>query len=397
MESLRILSNQLVVAETFNTDYNKEFTKQFAVGESVRVKNPQRFTIREGLGYTPQALDRNYTTVACDQIFGIDFEWDSAEEALKLERGQEMIRKEYIEPAMCQLAQEIDSRAASWAYYNTNNIVGILGTNPTNTDIAQSARQRLMENACPPGDLRMIVSPGTESGIVNGSTTIFNPTSEISRQYKEGSMGRARGFDWYSSMSLYNHTSGTWAGTVEVTTGGTGGSSQILTATTNDTFKRGDVFTIAGVNNVNPKTRRSTGSLKQFVITQDVISAASAATINFLPAIVGPGSQYQNVDALPATGADLTLMPGTTSPNAKTGVQGLAIHKDAFALVGVKLELPTAVELKSQARDPKTGLSIRFIRQFDAIQSKMVNRFDVLLGFGNLYPDNCAVRIMSST
>lgn len=397
MESLRTLLNQLVVAETFNTDYNKEFDREFAVGETVRVKLPQRFTIRDGLGYTPQALNRIYTTVSCDQIFGIDFEWDSAEKALRMERGQEIIKREYIDPAMAQIAQEIDSRAALWAYQNTNNIVGILGTNPTDTSNSGTARQRLIENACPPGDKRAIMSPGAMTSIVNGGLTLFNDREQISKAFKEGYYGRARGFDWFESMSLYAHTAGTWAGAVTVNLAGQSGSSLNVNCTTGDTFNQGDVFNIALVNNVNPKTRRSTGSLKQFVVTAATVGVANAATLQIQPPIIGPGSQYQNVDALPGNTAALTLFPGTASPNGKSGVNGLAIHRDAFALVGVKLELPKAVELSSQTRDPKTGISVRFVRMFDPIQSKMVNRFDVLLGFGNLYNDNCAVRMLSST
>jgi coat protein Gp5 len=399
MESLRTLLNRLVVAEFFNTDYNKEFTREFAVGETVRVKNPQRFTIRDGIGYTPQPIARNYTTVSCDQIFGIDFEWDSAEAALKAERGMDNIRREYIVPAMEQIAQEIDSRAANWAYLNTNNIVGTLGTNATTTAIAGAARQRLIENACPPGDYRFIISPGHMTSIVDGGTTLFNDRGEISKAFKEGYYGRARQFDWFESMSLYSHTAGTWgANTTEIDGAGQSGNSLLLSATTGDVFRKGDVFNIEGVYNVNPKTRRSTGVLKQFVITQEVTAAASAATINFIPAIIGPGSQYQNVSALPANDADLTLFPGTTTPSTgpKAGIQGLALAKDAFALVGVKLETPKAVEVSSQTRDPKTGLSVRFVRMFDPIQSKMVNRFDVLLGFGNLYADQCAVRVLGA-
>lgn len=398
-ESLRILVNKLAVAEIFNTDYSKDFTQAFPVGEVVRVKLPQRFTVRNGLGYQPQAINRITTTVACDQVFGVDFEMDSVETALKVERGMDAIRREYIDPAMSQLAQEIDSRAAQWAYLNTNNIVGALGTNPTAMSTYNAARARMVENACPPGEKRMVISPGMQGSIANTLATVFNPTSTISDVFKEGKLSTsAEGFQsWFESMSLYSHTAGTWAGTVETSTGGQSGSSLTLTATTGDTFLVGDVFNLEGVYNVNPKTRRSTGTLKQFVITQNTTAAASAATIYFQPAIVGPGSQYQNVSALPANGADLTLMPGTTSPNAKSGIQGLALHRDAFALVGVKLEVPKAVEASSIARDPDTGIAIRYVKMFDPIQSKMVTRFDVLLGFGNLYADNCAVRVQSLT
>jgi len=396
LESLRNLVNPLVVAEQFNTDYNKEFTKSFAVGETVRVKLPQRFTIREGLTYSPQAIDRIYTTVTCDQIFGVDFQWDDAEAALKLERGQDLIREEYIKPAMLQLSQEIDSRAANWAYLNTNNIVGQLGVTPTTMNIAQEARTRLIENACPPGEKLFTVTPAAMGSIVNGQTTLFNDQGAVGKAFKEGYYGRGRGFDWAESMSLYSHTAGTWQGTVETSSAGQTGSSIALTATTGDTFKAGDVISFEGVYNVNPKTRRSTNTLKQFVITQDVTAAASAATIQISPSII-PSGQYQNVTNAPANGADLTLFPGTTSPNGKSAMNGLALHRDAFALVGVKLEMPEAVEIKSQARDPKTGISVRFVRAWNPTESRMINRFDVLMGFGNLYPDQAAVRVLSAT
>jgi hypothetical protein len=52
--------------------------------------------------------------------------------------------------------------------------------------------------------------------------------------------------------------------------------------------------------------------------------------------------------------------------------------------------------MASQTRDPQTGISVRFVRMFDPQQSKMVNRFDVCIGFGNLYNDQCAVRILGA-
>lgn len=402
MEGLRLLVNKLQIAQFANTNYNKEFTKPFAVGETVRVPLPQRFLIRDGSGYSPQAIQRLYTTVKVDQQFGIDFEWDDAEAALKMERGEERIKREYLEPAMAQIAQEIDSRCALYFYQNTNNIVGSLGTTPTAMSTYLAARRRMIELACPPGEKGMIVSPGMETTIT-GSTTVqayFNPSSEISRQYKEGSMGRAAGFDWYSSMSLYDHTAGTWANTLTVqTTPSDGATSVVVGGTGAETLKKGDVFNFSASYKCNPMTRRSTGTLAQFVVTQDLtLTGGTTDVLYFKPALYGPGSQYQNVDALPVgASATITNFPGTTTPGSTNnhGVNGLALHGDAFALVGVKLALPKAVEISSQTRDPETGISVRFIRQYDAIESKMINRFDVLLGFGDLYPDSCAVRVLS--
>lgn len=400
MESLRILVNKLVMPQFFNTSYSREFTKEYPIGETLRVKLPQRFTVRDGLGYSPQAINRINTTITCNQIFGVDFEWDSAEKALNMERGEDQVRSQYIEPIMAQLAQEIDSRCIQWAYQNTNNIVGVLGTNPTTITTFQQARQRLIEKACPPGKKKgMVIAPSINTSLVPALANTFNPTSEISKQYKEGSIGILSGFDWYESPALYKHTAGTWASTVSVKGASQSGSSLTITATGGDTFNVGDVFSIANVKAVNPSTRRviDTSNNAQFVVTQALTAVGGGIdVIQISPSIFGPGSQYQNVDLLPVDGATMTLFPGTTGPNGLSGLQNLAITEDAFALVGVQLEKPKAVEVSSQTRDPESGIAIRFVRAWDNIQSKMTNRFDVLLGFGNLYPDNCSVRVLGA-
>ena len=399
-EALRLLTNKLTVASFFNTEYNKEFDREFPIGEVVRVKLPQRFLIRDGLGYSPQPINRINTTVTCNQIFGVDFEWDSFEGALLMERTKEEISKEYLEPAMAQIAQEIDTRAALFAYQNANNTVGVLGVDPTSMTPFAQARQRLKELAAPPGGEKcFVIPPAVNTSMTPALASYLNPTDEISRQYKEGALGTMQGFEFYESMSLFRHTSGTWAtpsaNTIS-TTANQSGNSITVANTSGDTYNVGDVFTIANVNQVNPMTRRSLSTVpKQFVVTAPLVGTGSGTDVlNISPAIFGPGSQYQNVDALPAASALMTLFPGTTSPNGKSGAQGLWIHKDAFALVGVKLESPKATELTAQARDKQTGIPIRFVRMFDPIQSKMVNRWDTCIGFGQLYADNCAGRLL---
>jgi hypothetical protein len=401
LESLDLLENKRAVSQFFNTDYSKEFKLKFPVGDTIRVPYPAQFVVRNGLPYQPQAITRRHTDVSFDEPFGIDFEWDSAEQALKAPRGREKVSKEILEPAMAQLAQEIDSRCALFAYQHAASVVGILGTNPTSFDASSAAaRQAMVELACPPtGEKAFIVPPAVNRALKNAAIGYFNPVTDISRQFRTGIVGSGDGFEWYESMSLYRHTAGTWAGTVEVTSTQTGTaaiSSLILTATTGDTFKKGDKFSIAAVLPVNTATRRTFGTAaKTFTILADVTAAASAATITFSPPIYGPGSVYQNVNALPLAGADLTLWPGTSSPNGKVGQVALALHRNAFALVGVELEEPkgSSVELVSQKRDTDSGIAVRFIRQWDGKESKMINRFDVMIGYGELYNDACAVAV----
>ncbi len=382
--SLDLLVNTLEISEAFNTDYNKEFTKAFPVGDTVRIPFPAKFQAVSGLGYQPQGIERIHTTATINQIIQVGFQWDSAEEALKLTRGREKIQKEILGPAMAEMKQQIESRCALWAYQNTNNIVGVLGTDPTSLTPSAQARQRMMELAGTKGKKRLFIPPSVNTSLVPSFATYFNPPDAISKQYKEGIIGRAQNFDWSESMSLYDHTSGVWASQTGVTVRGL------------------NLHHIAApvIIAVNPMTRRVTtrATTKQFVIQADVTATSTSSTVSILPGIVGPGSPYQNIDSLPQNGDVITLFPGTTMVNAtaKTGKQGLALGEDAFALVGVRLENPTACEMASYARDPVSGISVSFFRMMDPITRTMINRFDCMIGFGNLYQDSYAVRYLSA-
>jgi hypothetical protein len=400
MESIDLLESKRAVSQFFNTDYNKEFKQKFPTGDSVQVPFPQQFTVRNGLDYNPQTINRRHATITFDEPFGIDFEWDSAEQYLRAPRGREKVSREILEPAMSQLAQEIDSRCAQFAYQNAASVIGVLGTNPSTYDTTSAAaRQTMQELECPDsGERALIVPPAVMRAVKTANLSLFNPVADISKQFRKGIVGHADGFEWYESMSLYRHTAGTWAGAVTVTSTVTadGTTSLGVTCTTGDTFKKGDKFSMANVLPVHPQTRRTFGTTaKPFTILADVTGAASAATLTISPAIYGPNSQYQNVNALPVATAALTLWPGTSSPSGKVGQVGLAIHRNAFALVGAELEEPksSSVELVSQKRDPDSGISVRFIRAWDTKASKMTNRFDAMIGYGAFYNDACAVAV----
>ncbi len=396
MDTLRILKNKRMLSAYFNTDDKDNFGKAFPVGATIRKKFPQRFTSADGLPYQPQAINRRETSITIDQNIQVAFEWDSFEAALKLERGDAALRKEYSEPAAEEIYQQIESRAALWASIHCNNFVGVLGTNPTTFQATTgAARQTLIEMAGWKGKKAFLIPPKVNTSMVGAAMGLFQDSDSISKQYKEGSMGRQGGFDWFESMSLYDITASTWAGTVEVTSTQTGTdaiSTLTLTCTNGDTFIKGNKFSIAAVKAANPATRRSTGSDKLFTILSETQTiSGTSATITISPAIYGPGSQYQNVNALPLAGADLTLFPGTASPNGKTGTIGFAMTDSAFALAGVKLEGPESGggTICSQIQDPVSGLAVRFLRAFDPELSRWITRYDCALGFGDFYVDNC--------
>jgi len=155
------------------------------------------------------------------------------------------------------------------------------------------------------------------------------------------------------------------------------------------------VIGLGGVFRTNPVTRERTESANTMTVTvaQDVTGAGSAATVQIKEKLFFTGN-YQNIDAQPANGATLTLFPGTSSPSGKVGKQGLAFTQEAFAGISLPLPMPENEELVSQSTDPDTGISIAFIRSFDAINRKWINRFDVLLAFGRLHAELASMRIL---
>jgi len=165
MDTLRILKNKRMLSGYFNTDDKSDFNKSFPVGATIRKKFPQRFTSAEGLPYQPQAINRRETTITIDQNIQVAFEWDSFEQALKLERGEALLRKEYSEPAAEEIYQQIESRCALWATNHCNNFVGVLGTNPTSFQTTTgAARQTLIEMAGWKGKKAFIINAGGDRG-----------------------------------------------------------------------------------------------------------------------------------------------------------------------------------------------------------------------------------------
>lgn len=405
MECVRLLKNELFVAGGFNTDYASDYTKEFAVGETIRVPLPWRPIGGEGMTYDPEPIDRRSFTVTVDQVPHVHFEWNSVEQALRLTRGREKISKEILKPAMQRMRQSWELKACQWAAINAPNVTGTLATDPTTLGFAGSARTRLIQMSGWTGAKKLCaISPSVMESITQATTVtnpLFNPGDEISNAFKEGYLGKNGGWEFQESMSLMQITAGTRAGACTVSGSDQSGATLLIACTSGDTFRAGEKFSIgtnaAGPWPVNPGTRaRANTTAFQASIAgasgQTYTATAATITLPLTDAIEGPASGYQNITTLPQTGDAITWWPGTTSPNGKVGTLSVLFNRDAFAFVPVKLANPEkGAEIASQFRDPETGLSVAFVRAFDWVERRWINRFDSLGGFGNFYNRNCSV------
>ena len=385
-KALEILENNLVLTRNVNRQYDDSFAVEGAkIGSTLRIRLPDRALVTDGAALQTQDDNEQYTTlsVANQKHIGINF--TSAELTMQLDDFAERVLK----PRISQLASSIDADVAN-AYKNIYASVGTPGTTPSTSLVLLQAQQKLNEAAAVMSPRYATVNPAANAGLVEGMKGLFNPTDTISKQFKNGMMGMGvLGFDEVNmSQSIKQHTTGAWGTSITVTSAiTTQGSTSLPISFTGSskTWNVGDVFTIAGVNAVNPQTRESTGSLQQFVVTA-VAAGSSTATLSVSPAMYTADQALATIDAFPAASAVVTMLGSAATQYA----QNLVYHKDAITFATADLLMPQGVDMAS--RQVHNGVSMRIVRQYDINNDRMPCRIDVLYGYSTIRPQ-MAVRL----
>jgi hypothetical protein len=232
-----------------------------------------------------------------------------------------------------------------------------------------------------------VLDPLAMSTLANTSSTLFNPSATISENYKKGMFGREQlGIgEWYQDQNRPVHTTGTFTACTPTVNGASQTGATLITqawASGATTLNRGDIFTVAGVNSVNPLSYTSTGRLQQFVVTATISDTAGAMTIAISPSIITSG-QLQTVDASPANGAAIQVWNANTASGVlatTTSPQSLVYHPDAFAFVMADLIKPGAGATATTVRSKEFGLSIRMVEQYQIGTDQNPSRLDILIG-----------------
>lgn len=380
-ESLRVLENNLTFTKGVNREYDDAFGKSGAkIGNTLNLRLPARYVGRTGPTLSIENQTETFFPLTLNTQFGVDVQFTSQDMELSMDDFSER----FLAPAMAAVANKIDRDGLAQAL-NVYNAVGTPGTTPSSLAIFLAASKYMKYMAAPQDNLRsIIIDPGAEASIVNALTTLFNPSTEISDQYKDGTMGKAIGFKWSSDANVNSYTTGSQGGSPIVAAGGgtqTGAAITTSGWTGSNNLNVGDVFTIAGVFSVNPQSRQSTGLLQQFVVTANFSNSGGLGTISISPSIVASG-QFQNVSNGAAASSVITPLGGaaTVSP------MNLAFHRDAFVLASADLPLPRGVHMAERVSSKKVGLSVRMIQAYDVVNDIFPCRLDVLYGWATPYP-----------
>ena len=372
-EALRVLHQKLNFVGNITRDYDDSFAKSGAkIGDSLKIRQPNQYTVRSGATLSAQDTTEQSTTLQISSQKGVDVNFSSSELSLSLDD----FSKRILDPAMSVLAANIEADALSM-YKDVYNSVWNGGSAATYNK-ALDCRVKLQNALAPPSDRTMLLDPAAMADVIKDTKTLFQDQASIAKQFREGMVGRAAGFDWGENTLLPSHTrgAGDTAYVVNTSTGITSGTATITVATGTGSILKGDVFTVAGVYEVHPETKANTGRLQQFVCTADYAGGAGAVSVSPTPITSGA---LQNVVIVSAGSGKAVAIAGTASTAVQTG---LAFQKGAFAFATADLVMPSGVDFA--AREVYDGISMRIVRAYDINNDKFPCRIDVLYGYKTL-------------
>lgn len=380
---LKLLKNNLVMGKLVTTKFNDSFKK---VGNTVYAKRPPEFVVREGRVAQMQDVTVGEVPVVLDKQRGIDIEFTSIEETLEVD---ELLNNQIMQSKAAALAQEIDSCLMD-AVLEFPSWVGTPGQ-PINSPTDFFEGPKRLDNMSVPGDMRCgVLSVDDYWGLAAQFTDLNRYDNNVNltalQRAKIPVMGNTQPYMSQSVKQLVtgSRTNGAVDGAgqgVNYLDVSTTYSQQLIVdgLGANATVARGEVFTLAGVTAVNPRTKALLSYLQQFVVLVAATANGSGeVTLTIANPIITTGA-YQNVSAAPADNAVLTWA-GTA---ATAYNQNACWHKSSIALQYAKLTRPATGEY-AYATDKETGVSVRYWKSSDSTNDVHMHRWDVLFGVTNI-------------
>lgn len=385
-EAIRLWKNSNAFIQNVDMQYDESFAVSGAkIGSSLRIRLPNDFTVTTGPALSVQDTAEQSTTLVLATQKHVDVAYSTADRTLSLDDYSRRVLAPMVNYLTGAVAVDIMS-GAEGGICNfvanqdvSNNILSPIASTYLNSGAS------LDLNSAPISNRKIVNSPRTEARVIATLSGLFNPQSEISRQYTTGRMYDALGFIWMKDQTTISHTNGALAqGSATVNGAGQTGLNLTVNALANG-LNVGDIITIAGVNAVNRITKQSTGELRQFAVTANV--AAGATTIPIYPAIVPPvggqAVQYQTVTASPANAAAVNPTNGLAASTAYR--KNFAYAPEAVTMATADLEMPRNVH--EVARESFDGVAMRMVTDYFIGTDQLITRLDVLYGFLWIRPE----------
>lgn len=360
---LLALREQAVMPRLVNLDYSSEGAMR---GSTIDIPVSNTFTATNVSPSMTMASAQDSTPglvqIALDQWKEVPF-FITDKQRMEIMESESFLPMNVSETVRA-LANSMDGHIHN-QYVDVYGYVGSAGNTPFSTiaDVV-NARAALNKQLSPMGSRRMVINPDAEAALLQIPAMSDLEKTGDSDVKIEGLLGRKFGFDFYQSTNVVTHVAGTVGSVTVASTTAAGATSLDIIASVAGTFKKGDIFSIAG----NSQT---------YVVTSaDATYTSTKTAISFSPPLV----------AIASATADVT--------RRASHVVNLAFQREAFAFVNRPLagvgNGPELGSIISQMTDPVSGLTMRM----EVTRHNKQERFavDVLYGAKAIRPA-LAVRI----
>lgn len=401
---LYLVKNQLVMGRCVDTKFTNQVTDEN--GLRINVKRPPRFVFTQGPTLDVQDIVTGSTDIEVDQYSGVHLKVTDLQ---YVQSFNQLLRTQTMRSAASTIAQGLDSflhgqlrKFPSWVNAPAEGTATDLPIRLASDEV--DIWTRMEELAVPNSDRCGVMATRDAASIQKGLIDSNTLTAEARSALRNARIPILSDINYYRTQATSAVTNGTRADATNVN-----GANQnvnyedvkdsmtqelVVEAAGNaGTFKAGEVFSIAGVFRVNPRTQQivtdqnGNNVLMQFTVVDDVAADGSGnATLTISPPIIVPNTgaslsqqrvntAFATASAAPANDAAITF----AGDGEATYQVRAAWHKSAIQLVSARLITPMTGE-SSFATDPETGISIRYWRGSDINTGQHIHRWDMIYG-----------------
>ncbi len=380
-EAVRLFMNSNVFIQNIDRQYDSAFAQTGAkIGQSIRIRLPNDYTVSDGPALSLQDTNEQFTTLNLTSQKHVDVAFTSVERTMSLDDYSDRILRPMMNNLVGKVAQTVMNASEGGVCNFVSNVDGSgFIISPTQSQFLQ-ANAVLDDNSADMDYRKVVNDPTTDARTVSSLTGLLNPTPNISEQYRTGKMKSGLGYDmWMRDQTVIKHTTGTFSAGGAMSSAGQSGTTITVSAITG-TFRAGDIITIDGVNAVNRVTKQDLGTLRQFVVTANVLTGATSIPI--YPALIssnaGADVQYQTVATANLNGAQIRLVNKAGEVYRKS----IAYVREAVTMGTADLYMPTRGVIEA-SRAVYDGVSLRILTAYMIGSDQAATRCDVL--FGQLY------------
>lgn len=335
-------------------------------------------------------------TGTVQNFFTVALEWNSVDEALKMDQLDEVIA-----PAATRIITDLELDMCNYIMTNGAFSSGAVGTSIDAWSDIATATAKAMAMGVPSDSLCAVINPYVQADLADLQSALASgKTSLVDNAWQKATISdNFAGAKVMVSNALKSRTVTTAADLVGAITAtavdatyATHKDTMIQTIevdgiTNNAVVKAGDIVEVTGKFQRSLSTREvmydNTGAGVKWrgVVTEDATaSGAGVVTLSVAgPAIYEASGQYNTVSAALAENDVITIL----GSSGATVQPGLLFHKQAFGLGTVKLPKLYSTDTVATTED---GFSIRVSKYSDGDTNKQMVRFDMLPAYATFNP-----------